>query len=181
MMTKLVCMLRFQVGISFEDLYMRAAISLLFSFLRTSSLVKRFQFQKHSWTEKLLRRLTSIQILTTSRMLILTEPHGWQRIQVVHPRTGRLLEPNGVSRCLSIQRPWGIRLAAKGDCYGAIDLYAYTDDDDSPAVTTFKPKVRHSAFSQEGAVLKIIPRPILVGEDTYWLSRLYASFGNMPD
>ena len=73
-----------------------------------------------------------------------------------------------------------LNLAAKGDCYGAIDLYAYTDDDDSPAVTTLQTKGQaFSIFPQEGAVLKIIPRPILVGEDTYWLSRLYASFGNM--
>ena len=77
----------------------------------------------------------------------------------------------------------GIRqlvLAAKGDCYGALDLIPFTNEDGEPAVGFIQTKSQSvTIFPQDFSVLKIIPRPITSGDDNYLVARLVSSFGSM--
>jgi len=182
-MTKLVRMLRFQVGISFEDLYMRAAISLLFLFFANGivgeeiSVPKTFVNGEVAEAADFNSNFDYLEDALNNRAPWLTADSSGASTVQVDCSSNPMALVDAYQSNMTVRH---LNLAAKGDCYGAIDLYAYTDDDDSPAVTTLQTKGQaFSIFPQEGAVLKIIPRPILVGEDTYWLSRLYASFGNM--
>ena len=182
-MTKLVRMLRFQVGISFEDLYMRAAISLLFLFFTNGvvgeeiSVPKTFVDGEVAEAADFNSNFDYLEDALNNRAPWLTADSSGASTVQVDCSSNPMALVDAYQSNMTVRH---LNLAAKGDCYGAIDLYAYTDDDDSPAVTTLQTKGQaFSIFPQEGAVLKIIPRPILVGEDTYWLSRLYASFGNM--
>lgn len=182
-MTKLVRMLRFQVGISFEDLYMRAAISLLFLFFTNGivgeeiSVPKTFVDGEVAEAADFNSNFDYLEDALNNRAPWLTADSSGASTVQVDCSSNPMALVDAYQSNMTVRH---LNLAAKGDCYGAIDLYAYTDDDDSPAVTTLQTKGQaFSIFPQEGATLKIIPRPILVGEDTYWLSRLYASFGNM--
>ena len=182
-MTKLVRMLRFQVGISFEDLYMRAAISLLFLFFTNVivgeeiSVPKTFVDGEVAEAADFNSNFDYLEDALNNRAPWLTADSSGASTVQVDCSSNPMALVDAYQSNMTVRH---LNLAAKGDCYGAIDLYAYTDDDDSPAVTTLQTKGQaFSIFPQEGATLKIIPRPILVGEDTYWLSRLYASFGNM--
>ena len=183
MMTKLVRMLRFQVRTSFEDLYMRAAISLLFLFFTNGivgeeiSVPKTFVDGEVAEAADFNSNFDYLEDALNNRAPWLTADSSGASTVQVDCSSNPMALVDAYQSNMTVRH---LNLAAKGDCYGAIDLYAYTDDDDSPAVTTLQTKGQaFSIFPQEGAVLKIIPRPILVGEDTYWLSRLYASFGNM--
>ena len=182
-MTKLVRMLRFQVGISFEDLYMRAAISLFFLFFANGivgeeiSVPKTFVDGEVAEAADFNSNFDYLEDALNNRAPWLRADSSGASTVEVDCSSNPMALVDAYQSNMTVKH---LNLAAKGDCYGAIDLYAYTDDDDSPAVTTLQTKGQaFSIFPQEGAVLKIIPRPILVGEDTYWLSRLYASFGNM--
>lgn len=77
----------------------------------------------------------------------------------------------------------GIRqlvLAAKGDCYGALDLIPYTNENDEPTVGFIQTKSQSvTIFPQDFSILKIIPRPITAGDDNYLVARLVSSFGSM--
>ncbi len=182
-MTKLVRMLRFQVRASFEDLYMRAAISLLFLFFTNGivgeeiSVPKTFVDGEVAEAADFNSNFDYLEDALNNRAPWLTADSSGASTVQVDCSSNPMALVDAYQSNMTVRH---LNLAAKGDCYGAIDLYAYTDDDDSPAVTTLQTKGQaFSIFPQEGAVLKIIPRPILVGEDTYWISRLYASFGNM--
>ena len=71
-------------------------------------------------------------------------------------------------------------LAAKGDCYGALDLIPFTNEDGEPAVSFIQTKSQSvTIFPQDFSVLKIIPRPITSGDDNYLVARLVSSFGSM--
>ena len=77
----------------------------------------------------------------------------------------------------------GIRqllLVAKGGCYGALDLYPFTNDDGATDVSLIQPKNQSvTIVPQENSTLQLIPRPITVGEITYQVTRLVSSFGSM--
>ena len=186
MMTKLVCMLRFQVRTSFEGLYMRAATSLFFLFFANGIVGEEISVPKTFVDGEVAEAADfnanfdyleeKVKALSNGAPWLVADLTGATTVEVDCSSDPMALV-DAYQANMTVKH---LNLAAKGDCYGAIDLYAYTDDDDSPAVTTLQTKGQAlSIFPQDGATLKILPRPILVGENTYYLSRLYASFGNM--
>ena len=186
MMTKLVCMLRFQVRTSFEGLYMRAAISLLFLFFTNGILGEEISVPKTFVDGEVAEAADfnanfdyleeKVKALSDGAPWLVANRTGATRVEVDCSSDPMALV-DAYQANMTVRH---LNLAAKGDCYGAIDLFAYTDDDDLPTVTNLQTKGQaYAIFPQDGATLKIIPRPIVVGESTYYLSRLYASFGNM--